>query len=67
MAGVVAHPELPLDEIRHARARPQRSLVAELLGTFQQQFLQALSLPGIQQWQTSGSPRGPQALLAALL
>jgi hypothetical protein len=42
MSLVITHAELLLDQMSHARASPQRSLIAQLLGTFQKQSLQAL-------------------------
>jgi len=36
MAGVIAHAELPLDQVCYPAAGPQWSLITEFLGTFQQ-------------------------------
>src|SRR5438874_9107558 len=52
---VVQDPELLLDQVRHAWARPQRSLIAQPLRTFQQPLHQTLAFLVLQQGLAPGA------------
>lgn len=66
MTLVVANPELLLDEVRHPRASPQRSLVAQCLRPAHQQSFQAFELRRAQPGLSSGASSLLEARLAPL-
>src|SRR5207302_7949645 len=59
---VVQDPELLLDQVRHAWARPQRSLIAQPLRTFQQPLHQTLAFLVLQQGLAPGAVSSLQRL-----
>jgi hypothetical protein len=60
---VVTNPEFLLDQVRHPRAGPQRSLVAQCLRPAQQQPFQPLALLSTESGLSSGAPGLAQAVL----
>ena len=64
MTLVVADAELALDQVRHPRAGPRRSLIAQRFRPPLQQLLQTLEIARTQQWLASRSSRLLQPFFA---
>ena len=66
MPGVVLYAKLFLDQMRHSITGPQRSLISELLRSFQQPGHQLRTLLLIQQWLAPRPAGGIQRFLSML-
>jgi len=60
MALVIANIKLLLDQVGYTGTGPQRSLIAQPLGTLDQQLLQLPPLFFTQTWHPAGAPRFPE-------